>query len=91
MFVSGDAEKKGCGIPPVMRHQKRSPLARACDADNPATAIDKALLKAIDVPGNSSERREHWSCLNTIVRVCSQSHAQRQVKTILAGVFPEML
>ena len=57
VFVSCDAEKRECRIPPVVRRQRRSPIARTYDADNPATAIDTILLKAVDDPSIINERR----------------------------------
>lgn len=57
VFVSRDAERVECRIPPVVRRQRRSPIARTYDADNPATAIDTMLLKAVDDPSIINERR----------------------------------
>ena len=57
VFVSCNAERGECRMLPVMRRQNRSPIARAYDADNPATAIDTMLLKAVDDPSIIRERR----------------------------------
>ena len=67
VFVSRDPERGECLIPPVVRRQRRSPIARAYDADNPATAIDIILLKAVDEPSIMKERRVDIMVVATIV------------------------
>ena len=67
VFVSRDLEREGCRIPPVVRRQRRSPMARAYDADNPATAIETMLLKAVDEASIISERRVDIMAVATIV------------------------
>lgn len=42
-------------------------MARAYDADNPATAIETMLLKAVDEASIISERREDITAVATIV------------------------
>ena len=67
VFVNCDGGREECRIPPVMRRQKRSPIARTYDADNPATAMDTMLLKAVDDPSIISERRADIMVVATIV------------------------
>ena len=50
-----------------MRRQRRSPIARPYDADNPATAMDTMLLKAVDEPRIIRERRVEIAVVATIV------------------------
>ena len=67
VFVSCDADRRECRIPPVVRRQRRSPIASTYDADNPATAMDTMLLKAVDDPRIMSERRVDIMVVATIV------------------------
>ena len=62
-----DPERGECRIPPVVRLQRRSPIARRYDADSPAIAIDKMLLRAVDEPSIISERRTDITVVATIV------------------------
>lgn len=67
VFASCDGGREECRIPPVMRRQRRSPIARAYDADSPATAMDTMLLKAGVDPSIISERRMDIMVVATIV------------------------
>ena len=67
VFVSCDGGREECRIPPVMRRQRGSPIARAYDADSPATAMDTMLLKAVVDPSIISERKVDIMVVATIV------------------------
>lgn len=54
-------------MPPVVRLQRRNPIARRYDAESPAIAIDKMLLRAVDEPSMINERRMDMTVVATIV------------------------
>ena len=67
VFVSCDPGAKECRIPPVVRRQRSSAIARMYDPDSPATEIDTMLLKAVDEPSIISERRVQTMVVAIIV------------------------
>ena len=67
VFVSCDPKRGECRIPPVVRRQRRSTIARRYDPTDPATAIEKMSLKAVDEPSMISEKRVDIIVVATIV------------------------
>ena len=67
VFVSCDLERGAKRMPPVLRRQSKSPIARTYEADNPATEIETMLLNAVDDPSMINERRVDITVLATIV------------------------
>lgn len=51
----------------MVRLQRRNPIVRRYDADSPAIAIDKMLLRAVDEPSMINERRTDITVVATIV------------------------